>query len=70
MCWGVGKELQVVGLVLVMTGYVQRHHALEENFGGGVITEQSVSGDVEEFAFGRVRTTLMRCFWKDGSVET
>ena len=50
MCGRIGEELKVVRLVLVVTGDVQRHHALQEDLRRRVVAEQRVAGDVEQLA--------------------
>ena len=56
----VTHELEIVRRVLVMTRDVERHHALEEDFGGGVEGEKGVAIDVEEFARRGMGTALQR----------
>lgn len=56
----VTHELKVVGRVLVVTRDVERHHALEEDFGRGVEGEEGIPIDVEELAGRRMGTALQR----------
>lgn len=59
MCRRVTHEHQVVGTVLVVTGYVQGHHALQKLLAEFVIREQSVTIDVEQLALIGVRTAAV-----------
>ena len=56
----VAHELKVVRRVLVVARNVERHHALEKDFGGGVEGEEGIAVDVEEFAGRRVGAALQR----------
>ena len=58
MCRCILHELEVVGRVLVVTSYIQRHHLLKEFLGSRVVGEEGIAVDMKELAFVRMRASL------------